>query len=109
MVSSSRAAPAVEIYKAIQLAARLSFVAIAFLLLGCGSGSRLPPIGDFSITISPSSVSAQVGAAAPPVMIGVDAQNGFTGTVDIALQGLLPASPRLPLHRSQWPRARVSR
>jgi len=65
----------------------LSLLAIACTTIGCG-GSAPPPTMDFGLSVSHSSVSTEVGATTLPVTIAVDAQNGFTGTVDIALQGI---------------------
>jgi len=63
------------------------FVA-ALPLVACGGSpsSRVTP--DFSISVSPSSISAEVGTATSPVTISVSAQNGFTGSVSVTLQGL---------------------
>ncbi len=51
------------------------------LLNGCGTSSLPPPrpIADFSIAVSPSSVSTQVGATTSPVTVSLNPQNGFTG------------------------------
>jgi Bacterial Ig domain len=58
-------------------------------LASCGAGGtssgRTP---DFSISLSPSSVSTDVGTTTSPVTIAVSAQPGFTGSVDIALKGM---------------------
>jgi hypothetical protein len=71
------------------LAARLLFslLVTAFLQIGCGGGAALPG-GDFSVSVSPTSVSALVGLTTSPVTIEVDGQNGFSGTVNVALQGV---------------------
>jgi hypothetical protein len=56
---------------------------------GCGSSSRsLPPPPDFSLALSQASVSAQVGTATTPVTITVNGQSGFTGSVNVSLQGV---------------------
>jgi hypothetical protein len=56
---------------------------------GCGTSSAPPPppISDFSIAISPSSVSTQVGATTSPVTVSLNAVNGFTGSVTVAVSG----------------------
>jgi hypothetical protein len=61
----------------------------AVLLLGCGGGSSgPPPLPDFSLSASPSAISMTVGTIGAPVTITVAGQNGFTGTVSVALTGL---------------------
>ncbi len=52
---------------------------IAFTLIGCGEGSVARLMPDFSISVSPSSVSADVGTTTSPVTISVSAQSGFSG------------------------------
>ncbi len=60
------------------------------VLIGCGGGSvpPPPPPPDFSISVFPSSVSIGVGGITTPVTITVNPKNGFTGSVDIKLQGV---------------------
>jgi glycoprotein endo-alpha-1,2-mannosidase len=59
------------------------------LLNGCGgsSPSPLPPAADFSILISPASVSTQVGGTTSPVTVSLNPQNGFTGPVTVSVSG----------------------
>jgi glycoprotein endo-alpha-1,2-mannosidase len=59
------------------------------LLNGCGTSSRSqpPPAPDFSIAISPSSVSTQVSSTTLPITVSLTAQNGFTGPVIVTLSG----------------------
>lgn len=66
--------------------------------MGCGGGGspNFAPQPDFSITASPASVSAEVGATTSPVTITVTAQNGFTGSVGIMLQGVPPGVTASP-------------
>ena len=64
-----------------------SLLATASMLIACGGGTDLPA-GDFSVSVSPSSVSSPVGSASPPVGIELDAQNGFSGAVNVTLQGV---------------------
>src|SRR5882762_4102908 len=70
----------------------LSFAWAALrVLIGCGGSSAPPPPPPppaFSISVSPSSVSIGVGGTTSPVTISVNAKNGFTGSVDIQLQGI---------------------
>jgi len=67
-------------------------------LMGCGGGgsSSVAPPPDFSISASPSSVSTEVGTTTSPVTITVTAQNGFTGSVGIMLQGIPPGVTASP-------------
>jgi hypothetical protein len=67
-------------------------------LTGCGGGgsSNLAPQPDFSVAASPASVSAEVGATTSPVTITVTAQNGFTGSLGIMLQGIPPGVTASP-------------
>src|SRR5262249_15390342 len=61
-----------------------------------GGAAPPPPPPDFSLSVSPSSVSAQVGTTTAPVIISVNAQPGFSGSVTVALQGMpqgVTASP----------------
>jgi hypothetical protein len=70
-------------------------------LNGCGSSSPPPPppIADFSIVVSPSFVSTQVGATTSPVTVSLNPQNGFTGPVTVTVSefpnGINP-SPATP-------------
>ena len=69
----------------------LSFAwAALVVLIGCGgsAGPPPPPPLDFSISVFPSSVSIGVGGITTPVTITVNPKNGFTGSVDIKLQGI---------------------
>ena len=56
-----------------------------------------PPLQpDFSLAVTPASLSLTVGATGLPVQVTATALNGFTGTVNIALSGLptgVTASP----------------
>ena len=55
----------------------------------CGSSSPPPPppIADFSIAVSPTSVSMQVGGTTLPVTVSLYPQNGFTGPVTVSMSG----------------------
>jgi glycoprotein endo-alpha-1,2-mannosidase len=60
----------------------------SFLLAGCGGGISSPsPTGDFSIVVSPSSPSTQVGGTTSPVSVSINPLNGFTGTVTVSVSG----------------------
>lgn len=65
-------------------------------LSGCGGGAASGATPDFSISVSPSAVSADVGSTTPPIAISVNAQPGFSGTVNIALQGVPQGVTALP-------------
>jgi len=59
-------------------------------LNGCGAASSPPsppPAADFSIEISPASVSTQVGGTTLPVSVSLKAVNGFTGMVTVTASG----------------------
>jgi hypothetical protein len=59
------------------------------LLNGCGSSSPPPPppAADFSIVISPASVSTQVGGTTSPITVSLNAENGFTRPVTVSASG----------------------
>ena len=73
-------------------------------MAGCGAGGGSsnppPPVGDFSLTASPTSLSVVQGATSAPVTISVNALNGFTGSTSVTISGL-PAgattTPAFPL------------
>jgi hypothetical protein len=68
---------------------------------GCGGGgsSIPPPQADFRLLVNPPVVFTAVGTTSPPSVILASDQNGFTGTVTVAISGLpsgassSPASP----------------
>lgn len=80
---------------------------IAFLLAACGGGgsspppsfSPPPPAPDFSLSVSPGSISVEQGATSGAATVAVNPINDFTGSVSIAVEGLpagvtsSPASP----------------
>ena len=47
-----------------------------------------PPAPDFSLAVSPQSLSVTIGAAGQPVQLSATALNAFSGTVGVALSGL---------------------
>ena len=47
-----------------------------------------PPQPDFSLAVTPATLSLTSGAAGQPVQLTATALNGFTGTVSVALTGL---------------------
>lgn len=79
--------------------ALIGLALITLLLAGCGGGGSSmmqQPQPDFSVSASPNSVSAQVGSTTSPVAVTITAVNGFSGSKQVALQGLptgITASP----------------
>jgi glycoprotein endo-alpha-1,2-mannosidase len=69
---------------------------------GCGGsspGPPPPPLQDFSISVSPSSVSTQVGGTTQPVVVSLTPLNGFIGPVTVTLSGFpdgIASSPPSP-------------
>ena len=55
---------------------------------GGGGGNPGPPAADFSVSLSTSSLSAQVGSNTSPLVIAIKKVNAFSGTVSVALQGV---------------------
>jgi hypothetical protein len=72
-------------------------------IAGCGGSSSViqppPPVPDFSLGLSSSSISVQQGTASSAVSVSVTPTNGFTGSVQVTLSALPagvtsnPASP----------------
>ena len=60
-----------------------------YLLNGCGNSAHLPPApaADFSLIISPTSISTQVGGTTSPVSVSLNPQNGFIGPVTVSVSG----------------------
>lgn len=60
------------------------------LFAGCGGSQQQPPPppGDFSLAVSPNAASVTVGNSSPIIMVSVDPENGFSGLVNISLQGI---------------------
>jgi outer membrane protein assembly factor BamB len=61
--------------------------------------SAAAPAADFSLTVSPASLTLTAGGAGQSASVTVNALNGFTGTVDLSLAGLpsgVTASPSAP-------------
>ena len=73
---------------------KMFLVLLASVCAGCGGSSSViqppPPIPDFSLGLSSSSISVQQGAVSSAVTVSVTPLNGFTGNVQITL-GALPA------------------
>ena len=68
----------------------LLFATSITVAAGCGSSQQgpPPPVGDFSVSVSPDSTSAVVGNTTSSILISTSAQNGFAGTIKISLQGI---------------------
>jgi hypothetical protein len=72
---------------------------MAFLICaGCGGGGGSPgaPPADFTLAVTPLTLSTTVGTISPPAVITVTGQNGFTGKVSVAASGLPPGATSLP-------------
>ena len=81
----------------------LSTVVVALIstVASCSGGgepktSPPPPVPDFTLTISPVSASAVVGNTTSKVTVSVEPQNGFTGSVQVTLQGLPSGASAIP-------------
>jgi len=78
----------------------LAFVA-GLSIIGCGGGSSSPPPvpADFTMAVTPASVSVTQGSASSPASITVSPLHNFNGSVSVAISGLpsgvttSPASP----------------
>ena len=78
-------------------------LSLAFFCEGCGGSSSSPPppppVADFTLNLSSSSISILQGATSSAVNVSVNSLNGFSGTVQVALNALPagvtsnPASP----------------
>jgi hypothetical protein len=69
----------------------LATLALSVALTACGGSSQQPPpppVPDFSLSASPVSASAVIGNTTSAVTVSVASHNGFSGSVDITLQGL---------------------
>ena len=78
----------------------VSLLAGIAILAGCGGSSSTPALPpDFTLTVSPQSVSVPIGIGGGTVQISVQPQNNFNQSVSVSLQGLpagaitVPASP----------------
>src|SRR5262249_47392718 len=64
-------------------------IAAVFELCACGGGDgTAPPVADFSVSLSTSSLSAQVGSTTSPLVIAIRGLDGFSDTVSVALQNV---------------------
>ena len=96
-----REVPAVAMRIRGQLCAR--GILCALLCAGCGGGSTMqtppPPQPDFALSFSPSSLSITQGTTGSGIQVTVQPVNGFTGAVQVTLNGLpegvisYPSSP----------------
>ena len=55
---------------------------------GGGGGGGQPPSPDFTLQASPSTLTLTAGGAVQNVSVSATAQNGFTGTIAVAITGL---------------------
>lgn len=66
---------------------------------GGGGGTAQPLSPNFSVNLSSSSVSTQVGGTSPPLTVSVNSLNGFTGHVSVTASGFpngINSSPSSP-------------
>lgn len=68
----------------------------AAMLTNCGGGSSPPPSGDFTIALSPGSITLQAGGASSSFTVSIVGQNGFTNSITISLSGLPAGSTTSP-------------
>jgi hypothetical protein len=63
---------------------------VGLLCSSCGGGGSSPagPSPDFSLSVSPSSLTIPVGATTTPVTISMTPSNGFNGSVSVTIAGL---------------------
>ncbi len=60
----------------------------AIVASGCGSSSPAPAQPDFVLTASVASLTLTPGGSAQPVTLTATAENGFSGTIQVAITGL---------------------
>jgi glycoprotein endo-alpha-1,2-mannosidase len=70
-------------------------------LVSCGGGrtSTVPLPGDFTLSVTPGSVSTTVGSTSAPLTLTVNPLNGYTGSVTVAISGApngITSSPASP-------------
>src|SRR5580698_1001739 len=74
-------------------------VFLTTFLIACGSSGSTPAAGDFSLSLSPQSLSLPIGGGADTTQVSVQAIIGFSNTVTVSITGLptgaitTPASP----------------
>jgi hypothetical protein len=69
----------------------LSFLAslvVCAAFVACGGSSTPPPAADFSLAVSPATLSLTGGGAGGKVSVTATAVNSFTGSVTVAITGL---------------------
>ena len=70
-------------------------------IIGCGGGSSSPPPvpADFTMSVTPASVSVTQGSASSPAVIAVSPLHNFNGSVSVSISGLpsgVTSSPAMP-------------
>jgi hypothetical protein len=79
----------------------LSVSIVAGLVTGCGSSAPPAAKPDFTLSASASTLTLTPGGSAQSITLSVTGENGFSGTVQVAISGLptgvtaSPASPSL--------------
>jgi hypothetical protein len=73
----------------------------ASICVACGSGGGGQPAGpDFTLAVSPATITAVEGSSSGPATVSITALNGFTGSVAVEIAGLpngATVSPAPPL------------
>jgi hypothetical protein len=82
-------------------------IAVTIFSAACGGGGGtggvqpLPPMPDFALALSATSISISQGGTSAPIDVSITPQNSFTGSVQVSFNGLPsgvttdPASPFL--------------
>ena len=65
----------------------LALLAVS-LLTSCGGDSTPKPVPDFSLAVSPGSLSLQAGATSSAITVTAAALNSFNGSISVAISGL---------------------
>jgi len=84
------------------LAGCISFLCL-LLLASCGGGSTPAPMGDFSLTATPGSLSLVPGGAGQQISVNAVPANGFMGMVNVTIAGLASGVTAQPATLSLTP------
>jgi len=77
-------------------------IALTLAVASCagGRGQKTspppPPVPDFTLSVSPVSASAVAGNNTSKVTVSVEPKNGFSGSVQVTLQGLPSGASAIP-------------
>ncbi len=73
----------------LEFAGAVTCLLVCLAVAGCGGGgTHSIPAGDFSLSVSPASLSITAGTTGSSVSVLATAANGLTGTVTVAITGL---------------------